>query len=391
MGQSPLRYARVLCDVGVSLALARSIILAKMSFKGSLTRLQHDLAKEIVVALCSLVLLSLFMFIFSDFLGRRIDRIPETTRQTLGLIGMTPIVVWYSRKLLSTRSSELMATASRLGEDAKSIKTASALTLAGYAMAALVPTNAIMAYLLPGAMVMNFVLLMIISLAAAMFGDLIPKRSWFSMPPAWKLPVAGKMGTIVNFRLRQLTKGNELFAKIMYAQFLLSMVAAALHAFVPDRFHPALFLLNSMAGFVLSCLLSLQLHEDLKLAWAEKTIGLSHDDVVAGYQWMSRLFMLVLLGMNASSFAAATLLSGHSEHTWTQLFQSTLAGCAYLAITPGMLFQIDSRKPASQIALLFIIGLFISTAVLAWLPAFLLVPLLNYYTIPYQRDRFYRA
>jgi len=378
-------------DLGVLLSFERSLILAKMSFKGSLARLRHDLAKEVVVALCSLILLSLFIFIFSDFLGNRIAQIPESSRQVIGLVGMMPIVIWYSRKLLSSVAIELMSTARRLGESPQVVKSSSIMILMAHTAVALIPISTTLAYLLPGSFITNLVCLLAISATAAVLGDTLPKRSWLPAPRGWQISLTNKLGTIINFRLRQLTKGNEFFAKTIYVQIALSMFAAALHAFTPVRYHPALFLLNSTAGFILSCLLSLQLHEDLKLAWAERTIGISHDEIVSAYQWLSRLFMLVLLVANAVAFAAASAIHGNAEHNWIQLMQSTLAGCTYLAITPGMLFQIDSRKPASQIALLFIMGLFISTAVLAWLPAFLLVPLLNYYTIPYQRGRFYRA
>jgi hypothetical protein len=58
---------------------------------------------------------------------------------------------------------------------------------------------------------------------------------------------------------------------------------------------------------------------------------------------------------------------------------------------PGLLFQIDPRRPAVQILIVFMAGLFIGTAVIAHWLAVLLIPLLATWAQRYQADRFYRA
>ena len=63
----------------------RALKLVTLSFYQVIHRLRHDLARESVVIICGFILLSLFYYIFNDFLNIEINSLSSQMRDHFGL------------------------------------------------------------------------------------------------------------------------------------------------------------------------------------------------------------------------------------------------------------------------------------------------------------------
>jgi hypothetical protein len=148
-----------------------------------------------------------------------------------------------------------------------------------------------------------------------------------------------------------------------------------------------------ISGNLIAFMLIFQTAEDLKYSWLERALGISHGDFVDCYNRIALLLSCIfgsivfLLTFFSSTQAFGFVPLEIAPHAAKAAVVSILP----ILISPWLNFQIDARRPPIAIMILIIVGIFLSTAVLAHWLGLLLVPLLRHFAMTYQEGRFYRA
>ncbi len=153
---------------------------------------------------------------------------------------------------------------------------------------------------------------------------------------------------------------------------------------------------DCVAGFLAASALCLQLGEDIPHAWTERGFGVTHDQFIHAYE---RLAVTIggtyglagaLLYVAAGGSAAVAAAGGVGLYAFGALTLAAVIAVPPI-VTPYLMFQIEARRPAINMLIVLIAGLFIGTAVFANPLGLLLVGLLRYYAGQTQAGRFYRA
>jgi hypothetical protein len=388
------------------LAAARSLRLYVTALLTFAHRLRHDMAREVVVFISSLVLLATFLYVFNDFLNVQVSSLSATMRLRFAQAAFvvlhavsTGAGVRLLRDELYSQVS-LRGAALRLGERRGvvtaylALRFATVLTcvhgLAWYATYRwlFVPDAAVTAGIEAG-------LLVATAVAAA-----LPTRPRTAREPRAAATTArapdpvgatGQEGApeplrraLTRWRLRQILGRNRLtrLCLALAVPFVAAATLAAARAAPP--FVPAAA--GLAAGLLVAFALAFQMAEDLEHAWLERGFGISHADFVATYE---RLALALGLPLAASLFLLCAVASGFAHPA-----DAAKAGAVALVpvlVAPWLLMQIDGRRPAIGALTIVIVALFVGTAVLAhWLGLILLLPL-RHFAAQTQDNRFYRA
>ena len=92
--------------------LRRAMVIYRLSLLSFIHRLRHDFARELVIGFCGFILLSLFYYIFNDFLNEEVKNISGPMRQffaeilayVLTGIGMVAVIRMIRNELSDPRS-----------------------------------------------------------------------------------------------------------------------------------------------------------------------------------------------------------------------------------------------------------------------------------------------
>ena len=145
-----------------------------------------------------------------------------------------------------------------------------------------------------------------------------------------------------------------------------------------------------LSGLFISFALYLYLGEELISSWLEKNSGLSHVNymsltiklsLIIGALTSSTLLIFYFVGTGFSNISLNPSLV-------TKLVFSHLSP---ICVVPNIILQIDGRRPAINMMVGFLISLFLATAIFSHLLSILLIPILFYYGLGSQSDRYYRA
>lgn len=359
-------------------------------------RVYYDLAREVVVAICALVILATFFYVFNDFLNVQVQTLSTAMRdrfgEALSYVLLVVATVVAGRNLNHERRDEnsIAQLMSRLGEEPKAVRCykwlrAATLLLLVFFLMWYVILNHLVRWPLP-----QIISLQALCLVGVALGQLILKphtRANASEGKVTNLPrISKKKSTLLemaHWRLAQLVRRNRLtqFCFALAALFVLLQVLLVIN-------HAPFFVLVFNAfiiGLFAAFTLAFQLQEDLDYIWAERLFGISHEQFIGAYQ---------ILGIEIGAVFALSVGCIYWLKTPSEPLQALKLAIICLTpclIMPLLLFQIDPRKPAIQIMLIILIGLFIVTAIYAHWLALILLWAIHYYGTNAQKGRFYRA
>ncbi len=373
-----------------NIPFSRTMYSLRLAFGAGWHRLRHDLIQELVVLLCGGVLLAVFFYIFNDFINDKVAHLGGVLQQQLLGIFCGAILFlsgWMSAVLFAREAWQefsLHRWQHRLGEHPKLLRHflilyACCLALGGFVVAELIlqltPWHAPMPQRL-----LTFAFGSAIGLFLQRWlhkRDERPEEKTIATKPFTN---GNKIAVMVRWRMMQMLKRSRVCQIFLAGGACVGVVGgvAAIAGFPSVAL--ALFALGQ--GYLLSAMLLWQLQDDLRAAWMERNAGVSHQEIVKVYQ---RLSWGVAVG--SALFFAIVAQVWHYSDGWKLPLLAALAPL----LTPGLMFQIDARRPALQSIALFLIALFCGTAILVHGLAALLVPLIMHQATQYQTNRYYRA
>ncbi len=352
-----------------------------------------DFGRELTVLIASAVLFATFLYVFNDFLNVQVSALSKPMRDRFAEVGAAAVLMLgtaiAARSLRTERTSErgFARMARALGEE-PGVVTAF-LLVRGVTIVVLVHGLAwygSIRYLKVPAGLPSRLALELGMLAASSLLSFVPARPGHGARPA---RAGGRdlviferfLGPVAAWRIRQILFGNRPARVCMgLAAGFVALAAWASFRGAPPFVGAAACL---AAGMLAATTLAFQMAEDLATAWTERAFGVAHDEFIGAYQKVGAL----LGGAYAVlAFVATAPFAGPLEAL-------KAAACAWIPplVAPLLLLQIDGRRPAVNVMLIVIVGLFLGTAVFAhWLSLMLLL-VLRHYALKTQAGRFYRA
>jgi hypothetical protein len=391
--------------------LARSLAIFRLSVLAFWHRLRHDLAREVVVLLSSLIVLATFFYVFNDFLNVEVATLSPAMRMAfakvatvLTLAGSTVLAGRWIR-LERTSDQTLTNWIRTLGEETSVIR----LFAIFHAITLVVTIHGIgwwlnQRWLFRLSPWTGLILEIPMALGSIAWSQRpLPKKGFED-----KAAVDGSSlirgqeksvtKALVSWRLTQILYRNSLcrLCLVLASALLLPVLWSGLRGVPP--FIAAVSGLT--AGFVASLSMIFFVAEDISQAWTERGAGISHGQFVRSYEELSWI-----LGGAFAALASALFLASHLAHLglsegFGRLAVALLLGhtgkvfavaLLPLLVTPWLMFQIDAKRPWINGIVTLLISLFVGTAILASWLGILLIPLLRYYALQSQTGRFYRA
>ncbi|MCX6106635.1 MAG: hypothetical protein NTY08_12470 [Proteobacteria bacterium] len=364
-------------------------------------RLRHDLGRELSILTASCVMFATFFYVFNDFLNVQVAEIALNMRhafaRTLAIVVLlicTAAGAFYVRK---QAARSVMQMAAQLGESDNTLRTYRYLH-AGTLLSAwhggawylilrwLEPWPVLSLVVAEGGMLIITFILPEISKSQEGQG-LEPKTKQRQVARAQT-----KISVLTQWRLQQILSRSRL-SRIFLA---LSVGFLTLVALAAARSAPPFVAATAglAAGYCTAATLCVQMASDLKHAWLERGVGVTHDEFIRAYHYTGGI-----LGLLVGCSVAIAYLVGIGAGSVSPTMEATiltaakvLAVAAVPAVTaPCLLLQIDGRRLAVNLLLILIVSLFIGTAVFAHWLGVLLIPLLIGAAGPSQAGRFYRA
>jgi hypothetical protein len=348
-------------------------------------RFVADWAKEATVLICAAVLLWTFVIIFDDFLNTEVKNLSEAMRDrfaevlAVGAFALASITSGLACR--AWRRSLSAAFPDRIGESAAyskffNILTVTSIIICGNGLALLIVDR----YLISGWWPWSFVAAALSAVLAA----LPMKQTATAARPRDRRFFRNRRTAIFAWRFWPLLARNRssqialacaiagaLFGAYGYRLQLPSNVVAAILMF---------------SGYGVAAAITFQCADDLKHAWFEKLLGLSHEEFAAAYNLVS-----YTLGFLFAVLAGALLGAIGMRWDWEAILRACLLGAIPALLTPSIVLQIDGRRPFIPIITMILCTLFIGTAILVSWFGVLLVPVFKYFAEAQQKDRYYRA
>jgi hypothetical protein len=172
-------------------------------------------------------------------------------------------------------------------------------------------------------------------------------------------------------------------SRLLIAMSIILTAAPPLLLRLPSEAAVVYVFLAFAAGFVLSLALFGQIKQDVQSSWFEKLIGVAQEDYIKTYYSVTLLLVI--------PFVIFLVAFGQSNVPGLILAKSVIAFCVPLVFVPGLMFQIDPKRPGAHILANFMLSLFVVTGIYAHMLVVVLIPLIGYYSCQYQKDLFYRA
>lgn len=330
----------------------------------------------LTLALCSAVLLALFYYVFNDLLTKQLAGLPQLEAISLGFGWLVGSIGQFRLLFISGQTHDL----SRFGEfihgDRGEIATLNlSRTLLWRILGPGILWGVISTlpywtlYKVTGLFLVN---LMIFAGTKGSLGD----HTW--LPKVSRQWLRG-FSPILRWRLVRLWIYNKSCRILLLAAIALQCFMALRNS-APLGF---LWLMGLLSGLLAGVAHILVAAEDLRSSWLEKNAGLSHESFM-GTQMQIAVLLAVLL------WAPTLFLVLFSELPLTQRLSLMLIGPSVSAMVPGIILQIDGRRPEISAGVLVLLGLFVGTAVLAHPLGFLLTILVVSYGVSSQSDRYYK-
>ncbi len=367
----------------------RALMLYLSGIRSFFHRLRHDLGRELTVLIASVVLFATFFYVFNDFLNVQVLSLSAAMRERgaeVAAFVVLLIAALSTARLLRNEwrgENTLKRTATYLGEDQAVVRTYLGARLAttliiGHGLAWWVTWRWLVKPTPVQAVVAELVLLG----TTLALTSLSPGKRRDDNVTATDGPALTGIKALVAWRWRQMLWRN----RATRSCFLAALPFLGLIALSAWRGAPLFVSVVAamVAGILAASSLAFQMAEDLPNAWTERGFGVSHADFVKAYLLLGlRIAGLLLVAAAVTQLALSSDVNG-------ALKVGAVAAIPAIA-APGLLLQIDGRRPAVNILLILIAGLFLGTAVFAHWLALVLIPVLHYWALQSQAGRFYRA
>lgn len=390
--------------------LRRSMVLYRLSLMSFIHRLRHDFARELVIGFCGFILLSLFYYIFNDFLNEEVKSISEPMREYFGEIlayVMIGIGIIACSRMISTERSDPRSHGrafAQLGENRRVISMYLCLRIPTLILIIFVPLTIIRRKIFVDWGVGKEFLLGFASLALIVISSLfsqLGKRSEANKSSPVSLlknPPDSPLKSLIFWKLAGIL-WRHTSCKICLG---MGGVTSALLLLISKYDHPAAFLIAFLTGVFISCALMIQISSDLQCSWIEKNLGVSHDLWMASVTAISLLFAFfatILIGsfywgsVFIYGFGVNGVIEGNHELFLRLETSIRLSLCGFTPpfMVPFLALQIDGRRFFIQMMSVILCSLFVATAIYASLASLALLPLIFYYGVTTQKGRFYRA
>lgn len=328
------------------------------------------------LALSSLILMSLFVYVFQDLLTRQLANLPQLASISIGF-GLIFGSVIQSRLLLALKEDHDLISFGRFILAPK--EELRDLNLARYFAWVLVAPIAIWYYIAQLPSWNYFLAFAAFTANLSVFTVFLKvKKSWNYTGPSLMKYLYFFPGRL-KWRLIRLLVYNHTARNMLITAFTLYLIMA----FIQSTSVGFLWLFAFAAGQLAGTAHAIIASEDLRGSWLEKNAGLSHSDFISTHLQLAGLIasMLIIPGIFFLWF---------SDIHMTQKISLIMAGPCVSAILPGILLQIDGKRPEVTTIVLFLLGLFIATAILAHPLSICLTFLVISYGMSSQTDRYYR-
>ncbi len=330
----------------------------------------------LTLALCSAVLIALFLYVFNDLLTKQLSGLPQLEVLSLAFGWIAGSIIQFRLLYISGQAHEL----SRFGQfingdpgEIRSLNTSRMLLWRilgpGIVWGVISTLPYWSAYKVAAFFFVNLAIFTGTKGSAKL-------QSWLPrLSPKFLAPFS----PILRWRLVRLFIYNESCRILLLTAF----VFQCLIVFRNSASLGFLWLLALLSGILTGVAHILVAAEDLRSSWLEKNAGLSHESFIRTQIAVSILLALFLM-------LPSILLGLISDLPLNQKLSLMLTGPAVSAMVPGIILQIDGRRPEISAVVLILLGLFVGTAVLAHPLSFLLTFLVVSYGVSSQSDRYYK-
>ena len=361
--------------------------LSKMAIFSVWRRLYANFSKEFVIGVSALVLLGLYYYIFNDFLNNQVKDISEKMQALfINVLSVLTLVFTslrtgrqLSQDLNSPRSLRFFAKS--LGENNLILFSFGIL----WSLSCIAFFHGLAWFIL--LLFISWTKLQIAGTAICMamlslsYACFTQKRRFSFWPSLQKKLSSRRLSVLCFWRLKQMTYKNDGAQKAMMLAFLTALA----HSMISPNQHGLFghWLLAFCSGLLFALALIFQCSFDLRYSAFEKSLGVSHQE----YQ-----ITLILLSFIVALLAVIT----NSGISFFMMEKTELLKIGFLALTPPILvpflaLQIDGTRVGIQLLSVLLLALFIGTAICATNYAVLLLPIIGYYGIQSQANRYYRA
>mgnify|MGYP001228640116 CR=1 FL=1 len=374
-----------------------SVKLLIVSYQASLRKFRYDLAREIVVGICTAVLLGLFFYIFRDFFKDKLSLIsaPASVFMTqsfgLAILAFSALIGARISKREFTDPSSIGHMALLLGEKPSTIRSYKSMRII---------SNLTLTFIIPWALIYKWLQPWYFNTTILIQGGMfiVWTISWlmnsgYSENTKTYKPLlsqvsdkSSRIKTLILWRLRQILIRNKLTRAILLLAVLCLIIQWYL--FSTEYSEVLSFIICLACSLLLASTIAIQMEEDMKHAWAEKCMGVSHQEIILALFAIGIIF--------GALFGLGTAAGGYMNQTDPQTQKGLILRLSMItalspSIIPSIIFQIDPNRPMIQIINIIIVSLFLSTAIYAHWAFVALAPILAWYANQYQQNRFYRA
>ncbi|MEI8026540.1 MAG: hypothetical protein WCI18_09340 [Pseudomonadota bacterium] len=330
----------------------------------------------LTLALCSGVLMALFFYVFNDLLTKQLTGLPQLEALSLAFGWIGGSLAQFRLLYISGQPHELSRFGQFINGDPGEISNLnSSRTLLWRILGpgivwAVISTLPYWNFYKVAALFFFNIALFIGTKGTTRLQSWLPRLS-----PKFLAPFS----PILRWRLVRLFIYNESCRILL----LMALGFQCLMVFRNSASLGFLWLLALLSGILTGVAHILVAAEDLKSSWLEKNAGLSHESFIKTQISLSMLLAILL-------FLPSLLLGVVSDLPLSQRLSLMLTGPAVSAMVPGIILQIDGRRPEISAVVLVLLGLFVGTAILAHPLSFLLTILVVSYGVSSQSDRYYK-
>ncbi|SMF21429.1 hypothetical protein [Pseudobacteriovorax antillogorgiicola] len=372
--------------------LHRSVTLSVIFIRSLMNKIRYDLIREIVIGVCSLVLILLFLYIFQDFINVKLAATAPASQAGFAaafsyfLFCIASLYMMKTFRSWAHHEESLEKTTRRLGENPQTIRAYIIIkTLFVQASLLSLVTVIVLRYIYRPSPIELAICLVSTSFISLLGFALPSPRAHEKTYRSIRFSADSRMRSLISWRLHQIFFRNRVTRIALGA----SALFLALTAYVSWKSAPfSLAVLSTLMSGYLACgAMIFQLQDDMEHPWLERHCGISHEDYTRAYFIIGALFGITVGLLNTVAWSLWTANGILVLETWKLL----AVGCIPPLLFTSLMFQVDPKRPGIQFITSFIVSLFLGTAVFAHWLSLLLVPIAIYYSNQYQRNGFYQS
>ncbi len=353
--------------------------------------------REVVVAICTIIITALVFYIAQDFLTVELAEISDGLRRyavSVFFVACCWMLAWVFGKHLRefcTGSDSLLGWIRFLGES-RNIRL---VFSTGVMVASALSTGVVLWAVGSQLLKIDESKILAIGLAVALLSIGMASLIHSGVQEKFYVGFRGRaflsksrQFTMVTWRLHQMLFRNRSTQAALFA----ALISVQLFCFLVNGPFFVLVLLTFFIGLLMSMAMAFQAHDDLTFAWCERQLGVSHDDFINAYV---RIGSILGFWGGFLLFALLAMLNPQTVFldTMSVIQASKLIAICYVPcfMMPYLLFQVDVRRPIIQAMTVTMLGLLVITAIYAHWVGVLILPIFRYYAGTGQLGRYYRS